>query len=397
MARDTTTMAAAAAVVTVTALPAFLTGALAVQMRADLGFDEAGLGLMVATFFLAASLASAPCGRLAERLGPAASMRVSSVMASASLAAVALFGQSLGVLLVCLAIGGLSNATAHPASSLFLARTIEPSRLGLAFGVKQSSVPAANLVAGLAVPAFALTVGWRWAFVAGAACAATLVALPPAGNGGRPAPGVRTQSGARETALRPMLLLATGAAFAGAAVGSLGSFLVSSAVDSGIHEGHAGLLTAVGSALGIAVRVTLGVRADRWDRDHLLVVAGMMAAGASGYFLVATQSVLPVVVGALVTYSLGWGWNGLFNLAVVRSNPSAPGAATGITQTGVFVGAVFGPLIFGFIVDRASYTAAWLVAGGLSLAAAASVAFARRLLALDHVRRSDAGAVAAVP
>ena len=82
---------------------------------------------------------------------------------------------------------------------------------------------------------------------------------------------------------------------------------------------------------------------------------------------------MPVVIGALVAYTLGWGWNGLFNLAVVRSNPERPGAATGITQTGVFVGAVFGPLLFGFVVDRASYTAAWLVAGVLSLAAAASV------------------------
>lgn len=48
-------------------------------------------------------------------------------------------------------------------------------RRGFAFGVKQSAVPLTAMLAGLAVPVFAVTVGWRWAF--GAAAALGLFAL----------------------------------------------------------------------------------------------------------------------------------------------------------------------------------------------------------------------------
>ena len=58
--------AAAGAVTTTTActLPVFLTGALAVQISAELGFDPAGLGLVVALYFAVSALASLRVGRL---------------------------------------------------------------------------------------------------------------------------------------------------------------------------------------------------------------------------------------------------------------------------------------------------------------------------------------------
>ena len=46
----------------------------------------------------------------------------------------------------------------------------------LAFGLKQSSVPLATFLSGLAIPFVALTLGWRWAFVLAAALAALLMA-----------------------------------------------------------------------------------------------------------------------------------------------------------------------------------------------------------------------------
>jgi 4-diphosphocytidyl-2-C-methyl-D-erythritol kinase len=49
-----------------------------------------------------------------------------------------------------------------------LARRVEVARRATAFAVKQSAIPAAMLLGGLAVPALALTVGWRWAFAGGA-------------------------------------------------------------------------------------------------------------------------------------------------------------------------------------------------------------------------------------
>ena len=57
---------------TVAVLPVFLTGGLAVQISRELGFDPAGLGLVVALYFLVSALASLPCGALVERFGSGA-------------------------------------------------------------------------------------------------------------------------------------------------------------------------------------------------------------------------------------------------------------------------------------------------------------------------------------
>jgi predicted MFS family arabinose efflux permease len=116
----------------------------------------------------------------------------------------------------------------------------------------------------------------------------------------------------------------------------------------------------------------------------------MLAGGAAGYALLATGRAAFVAPGGLVCFCVGWSWPGLFNLAIVRNNPGAPGAATGITQTGTYLGAVAGPLLFGVAVDRWSYGPAWLGAGAVSLLAAAAVATGRRALRADRDRRLGA-------
>src|SRR3712207_8300789 len=87
-----------------------------------------------------------------------------------------------------------------------------------------------------------------------------------------------------------------------------------------------------------------------------------------------------LVLGTLLAFGAGWGWPGLFNFAVVLTNPGAPAAATGITQTGASGGAALGPLVFGLVVEATSYDVAWLVSGAIALAALAAILVARSLL-----------------
>ena len=162
-------------------LPTFLVGALAVQIRGDLDFAESGLGLLSAVFFLVASVSSVGLGRVSERVGAVLALRVGAFSTAAILLAVAVLGRSYVVLLGLLTVAGVANALIQPAANLYLARAIPTSRLGFAFGVKQSAIPAGILLGGLAVPAIGLTVGWRWAFVAAAVFAvAAALALPAA-------------------------------------------------------------------------------------------------------------------------------------------------------------------------------------------------------------------------
>jgi MFS family permease len=177
-----------------------------------------------------------------------------------------------------------------------------------------------------------------------------------------------------------MATLALGICFGAAAGGTLGSFLVSAAHDSGLSEGAAGWLLTVGSCAGIAVRLLAGVRADRRDGGHLRVVALMLLLGAGAFALLAVGEPWAYVVAGPLGFMTAWAWPGLFNLAVVQANPTSPAAATGITQTGTYVGAVAGPLLFGTIADHAGFRTAWLVAVAFALVAAAAMTWGRARL-----------------
>jgi MFS family permease len=373
----------AVAVATATVLPAFLTGGLAVQVRGELGFGAAALGLAVAAFFAFSALASAVMGRVVERIGPHLGMRLAAVGSAASLLGVAFLARSWTGLVACLVLGGLANAVSHPATHLSLAREVPAGRQGLSFGIKQSAIPAATLLAGLAVPAIALTFGWRWAFAGGAALALAVAFLVPAGA---PKSVVRRPEKAREKDARtaPLFLLALGIGLGSTAATPLGTFLVESSVAAGLRVETAGLLLASGSAVNIVVRVAFGRLADGMRGGRLLLVAAMLAAGVAGFGMLATGEVALILPGALLAFAAGWGWPGLFNFAVVKTNPGAPAAATGITQTGASGGAAVGPLVFGLVAETASYEVAWLVSGAFALSALTAILVGRRMLLRDR-------------
>ena len=381
----------AVAVATATVLPAFLTGGLAVQVRGDLGFGEAALGLAVAVFFVTSSVLSAPMGRVVERIGAHRGMRLAAAGSAVSLLGVAVVAGSWGGLIACLVLGGLANAVSHPATHLYLAREVPAGRQGLSFGIKQSAIPAATLLAGLAVPAVALTFGWRWAFAGGAALALAVALLAPsgespAGSGGRRLKEAR----AGDVRAAPLILLALGIGLGSTAATPLGAFTVESSVASGMGEGHAGLLLALGSIVGIVVRVSLGHLADGMSGGRLRLVAAMLGVGVVGFALLATGAGSLLVLGTVLAFGAGWGWPGLFNFAVVRTNPGAPAAATGITQTGASGGAALGPLLFGVVVEASSYGVAWLFCGAMALAALVAILLGRRMVLRDRAAAPDA-------
>ena len=377
----------AVAVATAGVVPAFLTGGMAVQIRAEFGFGEGALGLAVAVFFATSALASVVFGRVVERVGSSLGMRLAAVVSAASLLAISVLAGSWWGLIACLVLGGLGNSISHPATHLFLAREVPQSRQGLAFGVKQAAIPMATLLAGLAVPSVATTVGWRWAF-AGGAVLALCVALFVPGNGEK---GIRHVKEARagDVPLAPLVLLALGIGLGSAAANPLGAFTVESAVASGIEVGMAGLLLALGSAAGITVRVLFGHLADKLESGRLRLVAGMLGVGTVGFLLLASGVVPLLVMGVVLAFAAGWGWPGLFNFAIVKTNPRAPAAATGITQTGASSGAAAGPLAFGFVVEGSSFGTAWLLYGALALVAAVTILIGRYMLLRGRVAEPE--------
>ena len=364
---------------TVSTIPVFLTGALGVQIRRDLHLNAAELGGAVAVFFAAAAITSVSSGKLAQRSGFEIILKICALLSVVALAGIGFLASDYPLLLAFLAIGGIANGAAQPAVNLFLANVVPVSRQGFAFGVKQAAIPVSTFLSGLAVPFVALTIGWHYAYAIVAPIGILLFFLiPKAPSGAERASN--PSKGKQKIYIAPLVVLAIAMGLGSGAANALGAFLVSSSVHAGWTPGAAGFLVVLGSVMGISSRLLNGYLADRRVGRHLAVTAWVVGAGGIGYLLLVLGYAWLVVPATIISYGAGWGWNGLFNFAVVWSYPRAAGHATGITQSGAYFGSVLGPLVFGFIVDHAGYSLAWGSAALQAFLAALAMLIARKMM-----------------
>lgn len=366
-------------ITTMAAISVFLTGALAVQIRQDLHLDASQLGGAVAVFFASASLTSIASGKLAQRTGFEKIMRVCVIMATTALTGIGLLAHSYPTFLIFLSLAGITNGAVQPAINLFLSNVIPLSRQGIAFGIKQAAIPVATFISGLAVPVIALTIGWHYAYLMIAPVGIVLFFLIPNKSNSQES-AHKNNKPAQKVFLAPLIVLAIGMGLGSSAANGLGAFLVSSSVHHGWSPGAAGILVVIGSIAGMSSRLLNGILADRRNGKHIQVVASMLAIGGIGYLMLMSGIGWLIIPATIISYGAGWGWNGLFNFAVVWNYPRSAGYATGITQSGAYVGSVFGPLLFGFIVDRSGYTLAWTSAAIEVLAASLAMIIARRMI-----------------
>ena len=129
-------------------MPAFLTGALALQLRRDLGMSESLLGVAVAFFFLVAAVASPHAGALTDHLGAQRSQRIANGLVAASLLGSAVLVYNYVTLLALLAVGAAGLAIAGPGTKVMVAKGVPLNRHGVAFGIQAGAVPLASLLAG---------------------------------------------------------------------------------------------------------------------------------------------------------------------------------------------------------------------------------------------------------
>lgn len=371
-------MLGASGVTTLGALPPFLLGAQAVWVRDDLGIGLAALGAAVSVFFGAAALGALGAGLVFDRIG-----RRAGLAGAGSLVATGGTTMVLGVsgapsLLACMAVLGLGNACCQTAANLSMARALPPGRRGLGFGVKQSAVPLAIMLGGLAVPTLGGLLGWRSTFAATAA-AGILVALVALVRPGASAPPAAAAVAELDQPPWPPLLLAgLGIAWASAAANFLGAFIASWAFEVGLTATTAGLLMAAGSASSIAVRILSGHRADRRHGGNLAVVAAQMYVGAVCLAGVAAGTEAAVLGLGFVAFAVGWSWPGLLLFAVARVGRDTPARASGVVQAGAFVGGALGPTTLGALAGAEGFRPAWLVAAACFVVGGTLVLVARR-------------------
>lgn len=358
-----------------TVLPGFLIASLAPRIRGDFAFGDSALGLAVAVFYVVSASGSTPAGRLVDRVGAVRVMRLAAAFTAICCVAIAALAQSAASLTVLILIGGVANALASPSVSALLKREVAVHRQGLAFGAQQSGASLGALLAGLALPAVAIPFGWRWAFVGAAALALLAAACVPREAS---AAGPLGAPGRRPRGFTSVHALAVAAVLASAAGVGFVSFLVTYAVGSGMSEAAAGLLLAGVSLVATISRIAVGVFADRAGQEPLRPVAMMLAGSVAGYLLLIAGEPVVIAAAALLAGGLGWAWPGGLNLAVVQRSPDTPAWAVGVMMTGLFIGAIAGPLLTGFLAEHDLFTAAWIACAGLALLAAITIAATRR-------------------
>lgn len=379
-------------------------------MGEDLGYQEATAGFLMASFFAVSALVSRRAGAIADSIGPITTLQVGLSGSAVVAAIIALGGNSAVTVALAMMVGGGCNALTQIAANVYLARYLPSDRHGVAFAVKQAANPGGAMVAGLLLPSLVLTLGWRSAFVvaavgaSGSAVALTAarswpvlgaataeLADPTAPNVAASANGSGNLDDTSAVVRRDgaLMLVAASAGFGSASAVALGGFFVESARDAGIGLGTAGLAASLGSATAIAGRLYMGVQADRLKADPQRIlrwVTAMLVIGSAALVLFSVRAPWAQWVALPVAFGAGWAWPGIFNLAVVRARPDQPGKATGVSQTGIYVGTTAGPLILGPVSEQLGYGVTWGLAAALALLSAAGMWISRtRLVAPIHV------------
>jgi MFS family permease len=384
--RTVAVVATASAALSVGMLPMFLFGALSGSIGADLGFGEAQTGIAVTAYFLAAAVSAVPLGRVTERVGARRALRTGVAVSAVACALAGTLAASWWQFALLLAVAGGALPFVDTGAARAFSTAVVARRRGMAFGVKEASVPFASMLAGLAVPALAATAGWRTAFVAAAVAGplawAALQVAPAGGSAGTVSAGTAASSAdgrrspraarpARPPLPRAVPTLAVSFALAGGAAAVAVAFLVPAAVATGMEPGAAGAALAVASAGSIVARLVAGIVADRSPAaTGVLLVTGMALGAVGALLLVAGQPGWPIVAAAALTLTAGWGWTGLGFTALIRVAPDTPASAAGVGLTGLAIGGTVGPLLFGVVVSRSSYAVGWtMLAAAFALGA----------------------------
>lgn len=371
-------------------LPLFLVGAFQGRIAEDVETGFAGIGAVLALFFITTGVCSLPAGRLVDRVGAAIALRIGMSCTMLSSVFIALFATSLPRLGVGLILCGVGTTFVDTSGSRALSRAVPRKQQGLGFGAKEASGPLAALLAGVALPLLGEVFAWRSLFLFATIFAfltaisvpsgvdrirnldPTLPAEPPSHD--LPLSESLTVVEESDVAIadgntkRQLLLLAIASATGGTVAASGASFLVPSMQQVGVTARFAGVVLALASLVAVISRVGSGILVDRSDNRELQIVTVLLGSGAlaalglsmaTNVFADSGLGIALGIISALVLLGGGWGWTGLLFLSGVRISPSRPALSGGVVLAGLGLGGAIGPALFGYVAETFSVAASW--------------------------------------
>jgi MFS family permease len=366
-----------------TAVAAAVTAVLAPEMARDFELPAKLVGVFTGLLYLGSMIASLASGHFIASHGAIRVSQASVLICATGIALVALLPTAGAPLLVLVPIViGLGYGAITPASSELLARTAPPGRLALTFSIKQTGVPGGAALAGAALPALALALGWRHGVLA-VACCGVLVAIlaEPTRRrldirgADRPFSLAALIAPLRIVVRRRDLIELSMVGFVYAAMQMcLMSFLVVFLAESlGYPLIAAGLALTASNVGGVVGRIAWGAVADHWVSPLRLlgfigIASGLCAFATASFAATWPHAAILVVVAFFGSTAIGW--NGVQLSQVARLAPQGhAGAVTGATGFITFSGVVAGPPLFALMAAITdSYRVGFVVFGLASLA-----------------------------
>lgn len=331
-------------------------GALGPFLVADLQVPEHWLGYLTMSAFGLAALLSLGAGAIVERLG---GRRALGLLFGCCAVAYTLAGVLPGFLglVLALAVCGVAQALANPATNLLIAEQFPVAERAATVGFKQAGVQVSALFAGLLLPLLAQYLGWRVALVLFAPLALLLgwTVL-------RHLPSLPASSrGASTTLRRPSTGLALLMAVQCSVAIALSSFVTYLGVFARAQEVPAvlaGSLVAVFGVMGIVARVLLTPLAARM-RDESLMLGALCTLAALAVFSLSRAT--PQAWIWLWVGSIGMGLTAVATNAVAMSMVlrdrafGVPAASASLLSVGFFAGFALGPPMFGALLRARGY------------------------------------------
>lgn len=359
---------------------------LAYFLQQDMALSRAQVGMFSTAIALGATLSLIASGVLADRIGVRQLLLIGQVLIGIFVVLMG-FSNSFPLALLTLVPVGLGSGMINPAITKAIMYWFAPRVRGTAMSLKQTGVPIGGAVAAATLPSLAIAFGWHTAvmFLGIAIAASGIACFILYREYQEPA---KTATAPSKTSFRHTLRLLTSR-----------DVLIASAVSTPLVVIQfsvvtyfllylkevlllpvivAGVYLSITQLSGIAGRIFWGVVSDYFfkgsRRKTMLVITGVGVAAC------AATAALPVGAPVWLIFALAVGlggsslsWHGVYMAQIGElAGKELAGTAVGFSLTATQLGIIFGPPLFGYIVDSSgNYRIAWLVMAAFSAGGAA--------------------------
>jgi len=344
-------------------------------LQSELHLKYFQIGIFTSSFFLGAFFLSLPMGWLVDRIGVYWTIFIGQLVIGSFILSIS-FANSFLTICGFLFLAGMGHATINPATGKAVMSWFSRKGRATAMGVKQTGFPIGLGLAAATMPALANTFGWRKAFIVSGLISFFSIILclvfyresqsKENSNNSKPIHFFEILDILKN---RDLLLLSGLMIMFMCLQTSLETYIVLFFKDrllfSVITAGYFLSLAQLGGVVG---RLTWGLASDFFLQGRRRIVLTMI--GSLSFTICLSFAFLspqfPIWLIVILVFLFGFcaiGWNGIYLTLVAEfAGEDRVGMYTGISLSIAFLGVLFGPPLFGYIVDvTESYSCAWFI------------------------------------